>query len=59
MKPTDDGALRVSGVSSGAVGRIAADAGIQLIELVPQQATLEEAFMEVTRNSLDFVGASA
>jgi ABC-2 type transport system ATP-binding protein len=56
---TDSDRLRVTGISSGQVGRIAADAQIALIELVPQQASLEEAFMEVTRNSLEFVATGA
>jgi ABC-2 type transport system ATP-binding protein len=56
---TDAGRLRVTGLSSGRVGRIAAEAGIALIELIPQQASLEEAFMEITRNSLEFVGTEA
>ena len=52
---TDTGRLHVTGMGSAQVGRIAAQAGIALIELVPQHASLEEAFMEVTRNSLEFV----
>jgi ABC-2 type transport system ATP-binding protein len=56
--PAEDG-LRVHGLTSGAVGRVAVEAGIALIELVQHQATLEEAFMEVTRNSLDYVGATS
>ncbi len=53
---TDTGRMRVTGMNSGQIGRIAAEAGISLIELIPQQASLEEAFMEVTRTSLEFVG---
>jgi ABC-2 type transport system ATP-binding protein len=44
----------VTGLTSTAIGRIAADAGIALIELTPQQASLEEAFMEITRDSIEF-----
>jgi ABC-2 type transport system ATP-binding protein len=46
--------LRVSGLTSTAIGRIAAAAGIPLSELTPQSASLEEAFMEITRDSLEF-----
>jgi ABC-2 type transport system ATP-binding protein len=46
--------LRVSGLTSTAIGRIAAEAGIALSELTPQSASLEEAFMEITRDSLEF-----
>ena len=46
--------LTVSGMDSRQVGRIAAAAGIALVELVPKQASLEEAFMNVTRDSVEF-----
>jgi ABC-2 type transport system ATP-binding protein len=46
--------LVVTGLNSTQVGRAAADAGIALIELTPQQASLEEAFMEITKDSVEF-----
>ena len=46
--------LEVSGMDSGAIGLVAAQAGIPLIELTPQQASLEEAFMEITRDAQEF-----
>jgi ABC-2 type transport system ATP-binding protein len=55
---TDDEKLRVTGLTNAAVGRLAADARLALVELVSEQASLEEAFMEVTRNSLDFVAVT-
>jgi ABC-2 type transport system ATP-binding protein len=51
---TDDAGLHVTGMTSVAIGRIAAEAGIALAELTPQRASLEEAFMEITRDSLEF-----
>jgi ABC-2 type transport system ATP-binding protein len=48
--------LQVSGMDSEAVGLVAAREGIALIELTPVQATLEEAFMEITRDSVEFRG---
>ncbi len=48
--------LQVSGIDSAAIGRIAARESIALIELTPQQATLEEAFMEITRDAVEFHG---
>ncbi|HEX4432477.1 MAG TPA: ATP-binding cassette domain-containing protein [Frankiaceae bacterium] len=51
---TDDAALHVTGLTAVVVGRIAAQAGIALAELTPQRASLEEAFMEITRDSLEF-----
>jgi ABC-2 type transport system ATP-binding protein len=46
--------LYVSGMDGRAIGRAAADARIALIELTPQQASLEDAFMELTRDSVEF-----
>lgn len=46
--------LTVTGMSSREIGRIAADARVALVELVPQQASLEEAFMDITRDSVEF-----
>ncbi len=51
---TERDVLTVHGVPSAAIGRVAADAGIALIELTPQQASLEEAFMEMTRDDIEF-----
>lgn len=48
--------LQVSGMDSESVGLVAAREGIPLIELTAQQATLEEAFMEITRDSVEFHG---
>ena len=48
--------LHVSGMDSAAIGLVAARAAIPLIELTPQQATLEEAFMEITREAVEFHG---
>jgi ABC-2 type transport system ATP-binding protein len=44
----------VSGISSEEIGKVASEARIPLIELTPQQASLEEAFMELTRDSVEF-----
>jgi ABC-2 type transport system ATP-binding protein len=49
-----DDRLDVTGLTSGAIGRVAAEAGIALIELTPQRASLEDAFMEITRDALEF-----
>jgi ABC-2 type transport system ATP-binding protein len=53
------GVLEVSGLSSDRIGRIAADHSIALAELTPQQASLEEAFMELTRDSVEFQAPAA
>ena len=48
------GALEVHGLTAEQVGDAAAAAGIALHELSPQQASLEEAFMNLTRDELEF-----
>jgi ABC-2 type transport system ATP-binding protein len=49
-----DGALAVSGLSTDEVGRAAGAAGIILLELTAQQASLEEAFVDMTRDAVEF-----
>jgi ABC-2 type transport system ATP-binding protein len=50
-----DGALLVTGVDAAAVGELTARNALALSELTPQRPSLEEAFMELTRDSLEFV----
>jgi ABC-2 type transport system ATP-binding protein len=50
----DPDGMVVSGMTARAIGRAAADARIALTELTPQQASLEDAFMELTRDSIEF-----
>ena len=54
VSPDGDGALAVSGLSTDQVGRVAGAAGITLLELTAQQASLEEAFIELTRDAVEF-----
>jgi len=44
----------VTGLESAAVGELAALDHVVLHELTPRAASLEEAFMELTRDSVDF-----
>lgn len=48
------GELDVHGLSSEQIGEVAAREGIVLHELTPQQASLEEAFMALTGESVEF-----
>ena len=48
------GALEVHGLTAQQVGEAASGAGITLHELTPQQASLEEAFMNLTRDEIEF-----
>jgi ABC-2 type transport system ATP-binding protein len=54
VSPAGDGALTVSGLSTDQVGRVAGAAGITLLELTAQQASLEDAFMTATRDAVEF-----
>jgi ABC-2 type transport system ATP-binding protein len=46
--------IEVRGLDSEQIGAIAAENGIVLYELTPQQASLEEAFMELTGDAVEF-----
>jgi ABC-2 type transport system ATP-binding protein len=46
--------LTVTGLDSAEIGRLAADDGVPLVELTPQRTSLEDAFMELTRDSTQF-----
>jgi ABC-2 type transport system ATP-binding protein len=48
--------LKVSGISSDEIGKLAFEGGIPVYELAPQAASLEEAFLELTADSDEFVG---
>ena len=50
----DRGAIEVHGLTAEQVGDTAAAHGIAIHELTPQQASLEEAFMSLTRSELEF-----
>ena len=50
----DDGALEVGGLSSEEIGTAAASRGYVLYELTPMRASLEEAFMDVTRDAIEY-----
>jgi ABC-2 type transport system ATP-binding protein len=53
-----DGAITVTGLSAESLGDLAAAQGLRLHELSPLQASLEEAFMDLTRDSVEFRGGS-
>jgi ABC-2 type transport system ATP-binding protein len=48
------GALAVTGLDAEAIGDLAAAQGIVLHELSPQEASLEEAYMELTHDSVEY-----
>jgi len=54
---SEGGALTVTGVDAAYIGDLAAQQGIALHELSPQRASLEEAFFELTDESVEYHGA--
>jgi ABC-2 type transport system ATP-binding protein len=53
----DDGALSVVGFNASSVGELASRERVVLHELSPQQASLEEAFMALTKDDVEFGGS--
>ncbi len=56
VESSPDGAMVVTGLDSTAIGGVAATHGITLVELAANEASLEEAFFELTRNETDHHG---
>ncbi|GAB3650151.1 P-loop NTPase family protein [Glycomyces tarimensis] len=54
-----ESSLVVSGMSAEEIGKLAAYHGTALSELTPQQPSLEDAFMELTKDSVEYQGAAA
>ncbi|OKI09302.1 ABC transporter ATP-binding protein [Streptomyces sp. CB02923] len=54
VAPEQDGALRVSGLPLPRISDLAHDADIRLWELSPHQASLEEAYMQLTQGAVDY-----
>jgi ABC-2 type transport system ATP-binding protein len=53
------GLLEIDGMTAERIGELAAANGIVLHELTPVHASLEEAFMELTRDEVEFKAAAA
>jgi ABC-2 type transport system ATP-binding protein len=51
---TEPGHLTVTGLSSEQIGSRAAQAGLAVYELAPVQASLEQAFMELTKDAVEY-----
>jgi ABC-2 type transport system ATP-binding protein len=54
MTAPEPGLLDVHGLTAVQIGDVAAAHGLTLHELTPQQASLEEAFMDLTREDVEF-----
>jgi len=52
------GLLEVRGLTAAQIGDTAAEGALRIHELTPQQASLEEAFMDLTRDEIEFGAGS-
>jgi ABC-2 type transport system ATP-binding protein len=50
--------LEVTGLAAPQIGDLAAAHGIAIHELTPQRASLEEAFMKLTNDAIEFHGGT-
>lgn len=55
----EDGALSVRNLPAPRIGELACGSGVVLHELSPQRGSLEEAFMELTRDSVEYTAPAA
>ncbi len=55
---SNDGSLEVTGLTAQQIGDLALANHIAIHELTPQQASLEEAFMELTSESVEYHGGT-
>jgi ABC-2 type transport system ATP-binding protein len=58
VTPQDDGALVVTGQDAAAIGDLAAGHGIAVHALVPRQASLEDAYLELTGELTEYRGGT-
>ena len=56
VRDQEDGGLLVTGLDAARVGDLALEAGVAVHELSPVQASLEEVFMDLTSDMVDFHG---
>jgi ABC-2 type transport system ATP-binding protein len=54
VRENGDGVMVVSGLETSQIGDLAYDNAVRLHELAPAQASLEQAFMELTASSVEF-----
>ena len=54
----DDGSLAVSGLTAAQIGAAAASAGITVLELAAEQASLEDAFVDLTKDAVEYRAAT-
>ncbi|MER5360494.1 ATP-binding cassette domain-containing protein [Streptomyces sp. NPDC002785] len=54
----DDGRWSVEGAKAGEIGAIAAAEGIPVLELIDEQVTLEQAYLDLTSDAMEFASAA-
>jgi ABC-2 type transport system ATP-binding protein len=54
----EDGSLEVTGLTSAQIGELAADRSLTVHELVPLRGSLEDAFMELTHDAVEYQATS-
>lgn len=54
----DDGSWTIDGAKAGKIGAIAATEGIPILELIDEQVTLEQAYLDLTADAAEFASAS-
>ncbi|SCF56586.1 ABC transporter ATP-binding protein [Streptomyces sp. Ncost-T10-10d] len=54
----DDGRWTVEGAKAGEIGAIAAAEGIPVLELIDEQTTLEQAYLDLTSDAMEFASAA-
>ena len=59
VRPGIEDSIEVTGMDSEAVGELAAARGLTLHELATQRASLEDAFMDLTRDSVEYRASRA
>ena len=59
VRDQEGGGLLVTGLDAARVGDLALEAGVALHELSPVQASLEEVFMDLTSDMVDFHGQTS
>ncbi|WP_308798535.1 ATP-binding cassette domain-containing protein [Streptomyces sp. UH6] len=59
VRREDDGSYTVTGLSAERIGELAFTHGVRLHELSSQRASLEEAFMELTHESVEYSAGAA
>src|SRR5664280_144402 len=58
VEGVNDHAMNVGGLTSDQIGHAAFDAGVTILELTPQRASLEEVFMDLTADAVEYGGST-